>query len=423
MAAPLPRSLGLFRGTALLVNIVVGAGLLTLPGLAVEVAGHEAVASWLICGAVALPLLAVFVVLGRRYPDAGGITSYAKRGLGSRGARAASFLFLGAVIFGLPSIALTGGNYLAAVFGGSPSVLALALLFAAMGPHLLPGDGAARAMAWIASTVLGAILVFLAVGLAGLGRSVAITPAVEGGFSLATALAPFTMLFFAFTGWEVGAGIAEEFEEPGRDFPRAMVLSFAVACLLYVAIAVVTARTDLRGHYATPFVEIARPLLGGAGAAAVALVAALIVFANLSGAVWGVSRLVYGLARDGELPAWLSTLRAGRPLPAVATTVLTLAVVLAAAGAGLFSLPAMLALAGQNFLILYGIAAAVLAVLARHRRDRLLAVAVLAIVATLLVVQGAMLVYPAVLVALAIVLDIVRKRGDGRAAWAGSASR
>ena len=202
------------------------------------------------------------------------------------------------------------------------------------------------------------------------------------------------MLFFAFTGWEVGAGIAEEFRNPERDFPRAMALSYAVACVLYVAVAAITMRTDLHGHYATPFVEIVRPLLGGAGATLVAITAALIVFANLSGAVWGVSRLVYSTARDGNLPNGLAVMRAGRPMRAVAATVAVLGTVLVAAGAGAISLPAMLTLAGQNFLILYGIAAGVLAMLARSWRDRMLAVSVLLIVGVLLMMQGAMLAYP-----------------------------
>ncbi len=413
MVERLSKPLGVVRGTALLLNIVIGAGLLTLPGLAVERAGRQAVLAWLLCGAAALPLLVVFVVLGSRYPDAGGIVSYARRGFGALGARTASLLFLGAVVFGLPSIALSGGYYLSAAFGGSPTLLALGLLLAAALPHLLPGEGAARAMAWIASTVLAAVLVFLCIGLVGMGPGADAAPA-DTGVRLSAIVAPFTMLFFAFTGWEVGAGIAEEFRDPERDFPKAMLLSYAIACALYVAVAFVTMRTDLHGHYATPFVEIVRPLLGGAGGSLVAITAALIVFANLSGAVWGVSRLVYSTARDGGLPAGLAAMRAGRPLRAVAATVAVLTGVLGAAGAGAFSLPAMLALAGQNLLILSGMAAGVLAVLARTWRDRTLGIAVLLIVGALLALQGARLAYPVALFGAAAAMEARRFAGSRR---------
>ena len=128
MAEDLKRSLGLFQGTALFLSIVIGAGLLTLPGLAVEMSGRHALIAWLVCAVAALPFLAVFIVLGRRYPEAGGISAYASRAFGRFGADMAGLLFLGAVVFGLPSIALAGGHYLAAISGLPAHLAALLLL-------------------------------------------------------------------------------------------------------------------------------------------------------------------------------------------------------------------------------------------------------------------------------------------------------
>jgi amino acid efflux transporter len=49
MMTSLNKSLGVFRGAAILLNIVIGAGLLTLPGLAVRQSGQFAIYAWLIC--------------------------------------------------------------------------------------------------------------------------------------------------------------------------------------------------------------------------------------------------------------------------------------------------------------------------------------------------------------------------------------
>jgi amino acid efflux transporter len=62
----LKKSIGIFGGAAVMMNIVIGAGLLTLPGLAIKVSGRNAFAAWMVCAMAALPLLAVFIVLGRR---------------------------------------------------------------------------------------------------------------------------------------------------------------------------------------------------------------------------------------------------------------------------------------------------------------------------------------------------------------------
>lgn len=412
MSTELKKSLGVYRGTAILLSIVIGAGLLTLPGLAVQSVGSQAIVAWVLCALAAVPLLAVFIVLGKRYPDAGGIASYARTAFGPIGSRAATFLFLGAVVFGLPSIALSGGHYLASVIGGSPHYLALALLFGALLPYWMPGNGASTFMAWIASLVLFAIVIVVLIGLystsTGRSNAVGIDLSASG---LRAALVPFTMLFFAFTGWEVGAGTAEEFKEPKRDFPVAMVLSFVVATALYFIVAFVTMTADLNGRYEAPFVEVVRPVLGDHGSVAVGLVAALIVFANLSGAVWGVSRMIFGLGRSGELPSMLARTTAnGQPVHAVAATVLTLATVLLLASLGAFDMGEMIALAGQNFLILYGLSAAVLYALAQTNFDRALAAVVVAIVGGLLAMQGLALAYPLLLVIGGTAFELLRIR-------------
>ena len=62
----LSKSLGVVRGTGLMLNIAVGAGLLALPGLAVEAAGDQALWSWLACAMILSFAIAValYVAMG-----------------------------------------------------------------------------------------------------------------------------------------------------------------------------------------------------------------------------------------------------------------------------------------------------------------------------------------------------------------------
>lgn len=415
MAEDLKRSLGLFQGTALFLSIVIGAGLLTLPGLAVEMAGRHALIAWLACAVAALPFLAVFIVLGRRYPEAGGISAYAGRAFGRFGADMAGLLFLGAVVFGLPSIALAGGHYLAAISGLPAHVAALLLLGGALLPHLIPGDGASRAIGVIASGVLVVIVGFLGLGYAGLPGPISAASLVPDTISFSLVLAPMMMLFFAFTGWEVGAGAAEEFKNPKRDYPLAMLLSFALATALYAAIAILAQQVDLTGRYEAPFIVIVTPLLGPMGGVAVALVAVAIMYANLVGALWGVSRLVFGLAREGNLPSALAVTHDGRPRRAVFATLTALMAVVVADWLADFGLETMLKLSGQNFVILFGVAAGSLLILAKTRWDRWLAGAVAILVAGLLALQGLALLYPLALVAVVALRHLMRSRARGSA--------
>ena len=241
-----------------------------------------------------------------------------------------------------------------------------------------------------------ALVALLAIGFVGL-------PAREGEppirlpvlADLGSIFTPFMMISFAFTGWEVGAGISDEFRNPRRDLPIARFLSFSIAVLLYAAAAYLTQRIDLHGNFTAPFVAMVEPTLGSLGAALVSLTAIVIVFANLSGAIWGVSRLVFALSREGMLPRALQTARDGSPVQAVAITAATLLAVVALDASGILGIGRMLGVAGQNFLILYGIAAATLVLTARALGERLLAGISLAIVLALLAPSGQSLVYPA----------------------------
>tara|TARA_Y100001933_G_scaffold194147_1_gene194161 strand:- start:715 stop:1998 length:1284 start_codon:yes stop_codon:yes gene_type:complete len=403
----LRKPLTIARGIALMLNIVIGAGILALPGLAVKQVGDHAFLAWILCALASLPLLGVFIVMGRRYPDAGGIAHYAMIGFGRRGYTVASFLLLGAVLFGLPSIALTGGHYLSGVTGLPPFASGLLLLALATAMHMAPSALVSRVNALMAVVITVAIVLLALAGalLANSGEGAAHVPSLlPETLEPARVALPFMMLFFAFTGWEMAANTAEEFSNPRRDFPIAMLASFALTVSIYLVIAFATQRLGLDAGFETAFVDIARVSLGASGGMAVAWLAGAIILANLAGAIWAVSRMLYSLSREGILPAFVRTTRGGSPWLAVGMTSLALASVLCASGAGLFRLDWMLALAGQNFLILYGIAALSFLRIARNAAEVLLAVLAGALAAYLVVAHGLAPAYPLALVVVALLV-------------------
>jgi amino acid efflux transporter len=394
----LRQHLSFAQGTALMLNIVLGAGILILPGLAVQEAGRLAFAAWVVCGLAALPLVGVFVILGRRYPNAGGIPHMAGRAFGRPAYIIGSLLFLGAVVFGLPAIALTGGHYAATLTGGSPHLAALLLILAAAALNLLAAEWGSRVNGGISAFLVVVLLATAGLAVFGSGEAapaaeIALPSLAEGNL----VLAPFMMIFFAFTGWEVAANLSEEFRRPHRDFPLAMIASFALACGLYLALAYAAQTNDLHGRYEAPFAQIFADRYGTIGSGAISLVAVILIFANLSAAVWAVSRLLFSLAREGLVPAALLRTRSGTPQLAVTCTIAALVIALVLEKMQVLQIHEMLALAGQNFLLLYGFAAAALVTLGRAPGDRLLALVAGVLVAALLTYSGSGLLYPAAL--------------------------
>ncbi|MGR4001146.1 MAG: amino acid permease [Alphaproteobacteria bacterium] len=407
----LTKSLSLVRGTGLMLNIVIGAGLLVLPGLVVESVGAHAFWSWVVCALVAVPLLLVFIMMGRRFPHAGGVAHFSEMAFGRVGYIVVSLILLGAVIFGLPAIALTGGYYLAEIFPGHATLYAGGLIVFASVAHLISAEVAGRISTFVASVVFLTLLILTATGFSAIewstvgGNFVPVSEIDTGVLFL-----PFMVIFFAFTGWEVAAGTSEEFRNPERDFPRAMVISFIIACLVYFAMAFVVQNVPVSGSYEAAFVSIVGGVFGVAGRLGIALLAGVIIFANLMGAIWAVSRLVFSLSREGYLLFELRANKKGSPVSSVILTSFFLLFVLLLDWFGFLNINQMLFLAGQNFLILYGITSLALLKLSGRVRERFIAAVAMVAVVALLLMQGTSVLYPLCLSILGIAIWYFRFR-------------
>ncbi|GAA2123438.1 amino acid permease [Nocardioides bigeumensis] len=106
------------QGVALMLGAVLGTGVLSLPGLAAEVAGPASLVSWAVLVVLSVPLAATFAALGARHPDGGGVSTYARRAFGARAATVVGWSFFFAVPVGAPPAAGFAGAYVADATGG-----------------------------------------------------------------------------------------------------------------------------------------------------------------------------------------------------------------------------------------------------------------------------------------------------------------
>jgi amino acid efflux transporter len=318
---------------------------------------------------------------------------------------ASTFLFLGAVALGLPGIALTGGYYAASFLDASPYLLAAGLLVLATAVNFLSARLAGRVNGAIASLLIGVLIAVVALGayaVSGEATSTAfVAPSMQHPGS--TYAAVFMMVFFAFTGWQVAAHLSEEFKNPKRDIPLAMGLSFVIAVSFYLALAVIVSGSGLVAGLEAPFAALFSQEYGALAGGSMAAIAVLLIFANLSAAIWAVSRMVFSAAREGLLPGALAATRDGVPQRAVAAVLGALLLAITLAGSGVLPLNALLEYAGQNFLIIYGVAAAVLLYAKSGVGSRAVAsLALCVVLAILFFREPVAMIYPAALVLLAL---------------------
>jgi amino acid transporter len=154
---------------------------------------------------------------------------------------------------------------------------------------------------------------------------------VPQGLSASLLMTGAVLTFYAFIGFEDMLNVGEEVKEPRWTMPRGIILAQAIAALLYIAVAI-TAVSVVDYHELaaakSPLNSIAAraaPWLPGQTYVYITLFA--VANTMLINYVMG-SRLLYGMARQGLVPAALGRVHRSRRTPHVA--ILTLLVIVAA---------------------------------------------------------------------------------------------
>jgi amino acid transporter len=79
----LGKTITLKRGVGLAICMLIGTGILALPGLALNVGNvHEAILGWLLITFVTIPRIQICSRLGLEFPSTAGLAGYAEEAVG-----------------------------------------------------------------------------------------------------------------------------------------------------------------------------------------------------------------------------------------------------------------------------------------------------------------------------------------------------
>ena len=278
--------------------------MLILPGLAAQLAGPGSILAWILLSFASYPFAFTFASLSSRKPESGGIYSFAKEAFGLRIATVTGWLFALWVITGAPAVTLIAASYLGYAFPlnrAETLIIAFGTLLAAF---LINYRGIVVSNK-VQLAVIGSIIVLLLATIISSSffvKAENFSPFLPGGLlPVGTAAA---LIFWSYLGYENVSNVAEEFENPRKDFARSIILSVLLISALYVAVAFVTIGTlayEAGGNIA-PFAVILSHVLGGYGAAGTAILAVFIIFGTENAYTTGMSRVFYAVSRDGGFP-------------------------------------------------------------------------------------------------------------------------
>lgn len=415
----LKKTLSLKDVISLTIGSIVGSGLLILPGLAYRAAGADALLAWILMVVFVIPLVYIFGHLSARYPSAGGIVGFTGMAFGSGLARSMAFLLAGTFPVGIPALAIIGANYLAYALGlGRTATMVTAFLILALvtAVHL---RGSKTGSGFQNLTALLLTLLLVAVSAAVLPKAAANAASLEFSFQPVPVWSSMGLLFWAFTGWENMSFTSEEFVNPGRDFPLGLGLSFILISTLYLVLSFnVVALLD-RFHPMTaqaPIAEIVRVAIGPTAGTVVAALGLLIILVNAGAWVWGGSRLVFGVAREGYLPSYFNHLhpRSGAPDRSLLFSLLAYGLVIFLVWALHIDLELLIMVVNVNLLIGY-IASIAAFIKINHKKPVRVALGLFSLLLCLvfMAVFSYVIIYALALMLLPAVLDLLRQKRRG----------
>lgn len=328
----LKRSVGALDLTALGLGAIVGTGIFVIIGEAIELSGPAIIVSFLLAGITCVFSALSYSELASTIPVAGSAYTYGYATLGELAAWILGWDLILEYGVSVAAVAVGWGGYLQDLLD---SVLGLSLPDAVAGP---PGEGgavnlpavalvlgvsallaygvkeSARANTGMVVFKVAILLLFVVVGLFSFdgGNLEPFAPSGFGGVESAAAV-----IFFAYIGFDAVSTTGEEAKKPARDLPIAIIGSLTIATILYIAVALtavgLASQKELEGS-AAPLTDALRAGSGiGSWAGDLLSLGAMVAITSVVLTVlYGATRIIFTMARDGLFPRGFAKLNARR---------------------------------------------------------------------------------------------------------------
>ncbi|RRO12621.1 amino acid permease [Saccharopolyspora rhizosphaerae] len=321
----LNRTLGLVPLVALSVGATLGTGIFVVLAEAAPAAGPAVVVSFVLAGLAALCSALSYAELAGSVPVSGSAYSYTYATLGEIIAWICGWCLLLEYGVSVAAVAVGWGGYLNEFLqgtigvtipdalaappgeGGIVNVPAAIVVLMATGVLLL----GVRESAW-ATTVttvlkIAVLVFFVAVAFTAFnsGNLVPFAPAGIAGISVGA-----SAVFFSFIGFDAASTAGEEARNPKRDLPRAIILSLIIVTAIYVLVAfaaVAAVGSGVLGESDASLAAALRLVTGQSWPAVVLALGAVIAIASVVLTVlYGQTRILVSMSRDGLVPPMLS---------------------------------------------------------------------------------------------------------------------
>lgn len=347
----LKRTMGLTALTMFSVGSIVGTGIFVILGVAVPQAGPAIIVSFLLAGITCAFSALSYAEMAGSIPISGSSYSYTYATMGEFVAWICGWCLMLEYGVSVAAVAVGWGQYINELAnlvgidlpdafvqppgaGGVVNIPAMVVVCLASYLLLRGASESAKVNTILVFTKIVILIFFCAIAFTAFnaGNLFPFIPLGVSGVTLAAA-----QVFFSFIGFDTAATAGEEAKNPTRDLPRAIILSLIIVTALYVVVALAAIgakpweQFEGSGGEAV-LATILEQVTGATWPAAVLSVGAVLsIFSVVLAVMYGQTRILFAMGRDGLLPKIFTRVNPKTQTPAVNTYIVTGVVVLLAA--------------------------------------------------------------------------------------------
>lgn len=333
--ATLSRRLTTLDATMIGLGSMIGAGVFAAFVPAAQAAGAGLLIGLVIAAAVAWCNAAASTQLAAVHPVAGGTYAYGRERLGPWWGFFAGWSFLVGKTASCAAMALVFAAYVAPAGWEKP--VAVGAIVAVTIVNLFGVTRTALATKIIVTFVFIVLIAVLVIAV-GSESSAAHPFSILGDASVYGVLQSAGVLFFAFAGYARIATLGEEVINPQHAIPRAIMIALALTAGLYLAVGIVMLSvlgSEGLARSEAPVADLVDAAGWGWASGLVALTAGVASLGALLALMAGIGRTTFAMARNSDMPRWLSAVHPRLAVPYRAELVLALVVIVVVAVADL----------------------------------------------------------------------------------------
>jgi APA family basic amino acid/polyamine antiporter len=346
----LKRTMGRSALLYLSIGSIVGSGIFVILGVAIPKAGPAVLISFLLAGFTALLSALSYAEMASSIPASGSSYSYAYVTLGEIVAWVVGWMLMLEYAVSVAAVAVGWGQYLNSFIGtfgfsipaqianppGEGGVFNIPAVIVVLACAFLLIRGASE------SAKVNAIMVILKLATLVFFCIIAFTAFNAGNLApflplgLLGVTAAAGQIFFSYIGFDAASTAGEEAKNPKRDLPFAIIGSLVIVTVLYLVVTLAALGAQNWDNFIgnsseAVLASIANTATGGSWAGAlIALGAIISIFSVVLVTLYGQTRILFAMGRDGMIPPIFTRISPRSQTPVAATIIISVLIAIVA---------------------------------------------------------------------------------------------